>query len=389
MSNCYSTKHNLPFLADFSPKDRAAAEKAISTCDEAHRKAGASRTQKTEALVESVRKQMHDLFGAKKFAALREGLVGERLAFADLFQPPQGLNRDYAKQKNVSKRKIDALLRKLGASRPKVGRIITAAQAELEALLIPDNRKVVAGFNLPNNFSKWTKLSPLHKFPLPWGVKDLPEFEQDPNDPHRWFLFQPPFFGFLFSDDIVTTGDFRADRLLHLHPPSGLVGNECTMDLDDADDIDVAHVIGEAQIAFAFRPPVTGVIEVLIDAQSTIGTHNVAISDEFGFSEAWCNQHNDLMMNVLHPNVPEPSRAQMSGFSRETGGDDVTGSQSLTRGQHFFAQLFSSGPVPAGQNVIITVGTRSFDICFTNDMELHSRSNFQWFISSVEVRISP
>jgi len=39
--------------------------------------------------------------------------------------------------------------------------------------------------------------------------------------------------------------------------------------------------------------------------------------------------------------------------------------------------------------VIITVGTRSFDICYSNDMELHSRTNFQWFISSVEVRIAP
>jgi hypothetical protein len=35
------------------------------------------------------------------------------------------------------------------------------------------------------------------------------------------------------------------------------------------------------------------------------------------------------------------------------------------------------------------VGTRSFDLSGTNDVEIHSRSNFQWFISSVEVRISP
>jgi hypothetical protein len=29
------------------------------------------------------------------------------------------------------------------------------------------------------------------------------------------------------------------------------------------------------------------------------------------------------------------------------------------------------------------------DVCRANDMELHSRTNFQWFISSVEVRIAP
>jgi hypothetical protein len=37
----------------------------------------------------------------------------------------------------------------------------------------------------------------------------------------------------------------------------------------------------------------------------------------------------------------------------------------------------------------VTVGTRTFDICRANDMELHSRTNFQWFISSVEVRVAP
>jgi hypothetical protein len=161
------------------------------------------------------------------------------------------------------------------------------------------------------------------------------------------------------------------------------------MDLDDAGNWNVAHVIGEAQIAFAFTPPIAGVIEVLIDAQSTIGKHSLSIQDEFGFSDAWCNQHNFMMMNVLHPNVPEHSLAAMSSFSRETGGSDVSAGQSLTPGQHYFAQLFSTGPVPKGQSVIITAGTRSFDICYSNDMELHSHTNFQWFISSVEVRISP
>ena len=76
-------------------------------------------------------------------------------------------------------------------------------------------------------------------------------------------------------------------------------------------------------------------------------------------------------------------------ISKETGGDDLSGGQSnLAPGQHYFAQLFSSGPVPAGQTVIITVGTR-IRYLLDNDMELHSSTNFQWFISSVEVRIAP
>jgi hypothetical protein len=399
MPNRYTGKARLPFLSDFSTRERLAAERAISTQEARRRKASDSRGRQAEQVVETVQRRLRYLLGARNYARLREDIQRERLAFSDFFQPPQGLKRHHATQKIASRRRVDALLRKLGARGPKVRKVISAANAKLEALLIPDDRKlVVPGYHLKNNLSKWTKLSPLHKFPLPWGVRpgpggvlgDLPELEQDPNDPHRWFLFQPPFFGFLFSDDIVTTGDFRADRLLHLHPPSGLVGNECTMDLDDAGDWNVAHVIGEAQIAFAFTPPEAGIIEVLIDAQPTIATHRIAIEDEFGFSDAWCYQNNFLMMNVLHPNVPEHSLAQMSSHGAETGGDDVTtGAENLTRGQHYFARLFSSGPVPAGQSVIVTAGTRTFDICYSNDMELHSRSDFRWFINSVEVRIAP
>ena len=92
-------------------------------------------------------------------------------------------------------------------------------------------------------------------------------------------------------------------------------------------------------------------------------------------------------MNVLHPNVPEPSLALMSAFSGEFDGDDSTQHrESLTRGQHYFARLFSAGPVPGGQTVVVTVGTRSFDIAAANDVEVHSKSDFRWFINSVEVR---
>jgi hypothetical protein len=170
----------------------------------------------------------------------------------------------------------------------------------------------------------------------------------------------------------------------------GLVGNVCTMDCGDAGDFDYASATAESQIAFGFEAPTTGLVEVLIDAQSTIGTHDLRMEDEWGWSESWTNQSNFLMMNVLHPNVPEPSLALMSAFHADFDGDDSTQhKENLTRGQHYFAQLFSSGPVPGGQSVVVTVGTRSFDISRANDVEVHSRSEFQWFINSVEVRISP
>ncbi|HVF41259.1 MAG TPA: hypothetical protein VM939_15250 [Gemmatimonadaceae bacterium] len=330
---------------------------------------------------------MRNLVGAKSFLALRDDLMRERLSFRDLWEPPEGVKRNYGKQRAAAKRRGDAILRKHGMSREKLRKIGRDADAKLNALLALDDASIVSGYNLKNNLSRWTKLSRLNTLPLPW-INDLPE--PDPTDPNRWFLFRPPFFGFLFSDDYVTSTNFDAGSMLHLHPPSGLVGVEASMDCNDASSFDFASVAVESQIAVAFDPPKAGVIEVLIDAQCTVGTHSVKIKDEFGFSSGWCNQNNYLMMNVLHPNVPEASLALMSNLFEETDGDDLSENrENLTRGQHYFAQLFSSGPVPAGQRVFVTAGTRTFDKARANDMTVESRTNLQWFISSLQVRISP
>jgi hypothetical protein len=376
---------SLTFRTDLPATVRQLAERAIRQQEERQRRADESRHRKADALAGDLRRHLQDLLGAKGFAELREGIRRERLVFCDLWQPPEGLEHDYGRQRKASQRKIDALVRKLGARPEKLREVRAPFQDRLEDILAGVG-KVVPGYHLTRNLDAWMKLSPLHRFPLPWGTR-VPDL--DPPDPHRWFLFRPPFFGFLFRFLPQTHDNFRLDRRLFLDPSAGLVGNEVTMDCDDAGDIELAWATAEAQIAFGFEAPIAGVMEVLIDAQSTVGSHHVDFEDEFGFSDASCNQDNFLMMNVLHPNVTEPSLAGMSKFVSKSDGDDKHDfRENLARGQHFFAQLFSSGPVPAG-HTIVTVGTRNFDRALTNDMEVHSVSNFQWFINSVEVRIAP
>jgi hypothetical protein len=385
-ASCYCTNRNLPFLMRFSARDRELSQKAFSDQEERRRKASESRRQEADELNEHLRRQLYDLLGAEKLAELREAMNHERLRFRDLWQPPVDLDLDRRKENEARKRRLDALVGKLGTSPETLREIGTEFEQRLREILTDVEGKEAPGYNLPNNLDKWTNLSPLHKFPLPWGTLEPVE---DPSDPHRWFLFRPPFFGFLFSFDPVASDNFVVDRLLYLDPSLGWVGNEATMDCGDAGSFDYASATAEAQIAFGFEAPTTGLVEVLIDAQSTIGTHDLRMEDEWGWSESWTNQNNYLMMNVLHPNVPEPSLALMSNFHAEFDGDDSTEHrENLTRGQHYFSQLFSAGVVPGGQSVVVTVGTRTFDISAANDVEVHSKSDFQWFINSVEVRIA-
>jgi hypothetical protein len=88
--------------------------------------------------------------------------------------------------------------------------------------------KVVTGHALSLNLENWKKLSPLNKLSLPWG--EWP-FDEDPNDPHRWFLFRPPFFGFDWTSFLGREGDFRINRDHIIDPAAGLVGNDVTMDV--------------------------------------------------------------------------------------------------------------------------------------------------------------
>lgn len=154
-------------------------------------------------------------------------------------------------------------------------------------------------------------------------------------------------------------------------------------------DYGAASMTVDSSIAFGYTAPSTGLIEVLVDAQNIMGRHRLSTSDEWGWSDGWTNQNNFLYLNLLFPSVPEPSLALMSNWFTRQSSDATREFDNLVRGQHYFAQLISSGPVQAGQSVIIEIGSRTFDITRANDVETHSRTDFQWFLSSVEVRIAP
>lgn len=387
MPNYTTTNRKFPFLRDFSDTEVQSTEKAILFREQHLCKINEMRSQKADTVIDDCNRRFHDLLGANNLKILKDTMLREHIHFRELLQPPIDQPRNYKELNNMRKQKLNTLIREFGTSPDQLSAIGNEAVSKIKEIFSPVDGKVFPGYSMSNNLQKWIELSPLHKFPIDWGgIKP----DDDPSDPHRWFLFMPPFFGFLFHFDHLASENYIADRLLYLMPASGLTGNETILDCTDASDFDYASATADSQIAFAFVPPVTGVIEVLIDAQNTYGTHDLIMRDEYGWSNSSTGQSNYLMMNVLHPNVIEPSIALMSSFHKKFESDSSNDhEEGLIRGQHYFAQLFSAGPVQGGQSVIITVGTRNFDSSAANDVTVHSKSNFQWFINSVEVRVSP
>jgi hypothetical protein len=386
MPDLYQSTRRLPFLTDFSARDRQAVEEAADQLDERQRQADAARRKQADEVHEDLHRQLHHLLGDGGSAKLREAIERERRAFRDAWQPPAGLGQDAAKAKKAINRRIDALVRKLGTTSARLRLLSAEHDTRLMNILSEVDGRATQGYHLGGNLDGWLSLSPLHAFPLPWGAIPPPD---DPYDPHRWFVLRPPFWGFLFSFSFH--GDnFTGDRELLLDPPAGLVGNIVTLDCDDADFSDEARAQADAQVAFGFVPPVAGILQVAVDVQCLQGRYDLSIRDNFGPSGGAAAQVNWITISLLHPDGPDTQVAEMDKSDWGTDGDNLSiEHRRLYPVQHYFANLFSSEPVRAGESIVVAVGTRSLDWAGVGRMDLRSASNYQWFINSVEVRIVP
>lgn len=386
MQSSVLANSRVPFLSDFSTADRQIVEKALQERAQLAQSAADRQAARAERARDAAAKALRDSLGAGGHKALREFLQAERAALVQALQPPAGLGKTAVSLRRARSRKAEAALRGLGADKAKLAAI--AAQYHEALAGVGPEPKSTPGFHLRGNLKKWRGLSKLHAATFDWDT--LGDIEPDTSDPHRWFVYQPPFFGFNFRWVPVHNDHFVVDRLHHCDPAAGLVGHEVTMDTpDDVDDFDYASGQADTQIAFGFVPPKMGVIEVLIDAQNVECRHELRTEDRWGWSGLKTSQINYLSLDVLHPNTPNISLAQMSAFVKDTADDTFTVQNNLVLGDHYFAQLRSSGPLPVGRSVVVCIGTRSFDKSGANDVDIHSLSRFRWFIRSVEVRVMP
>ena len=383
MPNCFCVDRKLP-LAMLPDKHRTKTAKAIDAQDARARRASESSARKVQAAVDGGYKQLRDKLGARNLAALRDARERERRAMRMLREPPSGLGLDRAKASKACKRRVDAAARELGID-PSVLRAIGKATGDrIDAAMSSPAGTVTPGFHLLDNLAKWQKLSPLHKYPLDVGVR--PPLDPSPN---AFQVFGPDFSLWNIAFDSVESDNFRVRREYTLYEHAGAIGNIATMDCDDADGWDLASAQIDTELVFVYTAPRSGRLEVIIDAMNTFGHHDLTIEDEFGFSNHWTHQFNYLSLNVFHPNIAERSLALLSQFDAEGNEDRTWSVRALTPGTHYYAHLLTDGTVQAGDTFFVGVGTRTFDKTRADDVEVHSRSNFQWLIRSAEVRVVP
>jgi hypothetical protein len=307
----------------------------------------------------------------------------ESRALRDLREPPEGLKLDLYKANDARKKRVGEIAARLGID-PKILReTARSTEQKLTKALGTPAGKVTPGFNLARNFERWAALSPLHKYPLNWGVHP----PVDLTDPNRWQIYFPPFPWWNLHFESIESDNFTVTRDFTLLENIGAVGNLVKMDCNDAGDFDLAHGIEDTQVVFVYEAPASGRLEVIVDASNQFGHNDLRIEDEWGWSDHWTDQHNYLCLQVFHPVISEPSLALMWDFYREGNDDHTWSERALTPGQHYYGHMVSNGSVAKGETFFVGVGTRTFDITRANDVEVHSKSQFLWVVNSVEVRI--
>lgn len=383
ISGHYLAERSMPFDPELSEREHAQADEVSADYDRRAARDAEALAAREADVVERGSQAARALLGAENWQALRRRVDEERRAFSDALQPPAGLGANYEALVSDRRTVMRKYVEGLGIDTGRLREIRDRTAVELTGLRPAVDAETVG-------FASWLEpdrmLTTAHADTHDAGTHDAGTHD----DPHAWFTFRAPFPGFQSGfGPGNNTGAFRTAANRITNTASGQVGYDLMTDNNDASDVDQGGGTVDAQMAFRFRAPTAGQVEIQIDARCDDCLHQLRTVDEFGFSSSSTEQRNFLMAHVVHPAVNGPSTALMSRFVWNTDDDSFVQRRFLQLGGLFGARLRSNGNVRQGDVFDVRAGTRGIDGILTNDVSIHSLSSFRWTLQSVFVRIAP
>ncbi|MBU5948431.1 hypothetical protein ACPCSL_34265 [Streptomyces griseoincarnatus] len=314
-----------------------------------------------------IRRRVRDLFDSDGYLRFRQFLRSEQLRVRELMLPPDGLTADSTAVQRDRHERAEAFLREHRVAPEEFRKLVDEHRNTMTELL---HSPLVESTGTAYSASKFLELA-------------------EPKAEPRAFAIRPPFDdwqrGWHFAN--LAGNGFTGDRFVTLVPRNGIVGQQVQLTNLDASDFDFAEAVSDAQIAFWFRPGMSGTVRMWIEAQCQLATHSLRTVDEWGFSESSTTQTNFHMMHVLHPNIAGPSFAATSDFIWRTDETEEVFRQFVPTGTTVISTLSSNGTIPANTPVAIRAGTRTIASSFTNDVEIHNTPDFRWVIRSISIQM--
>lgn len=327
------------------------------------------RMKQVNKIKESHENKLVQLIGKKKMKRFREFLADLQRSKSDILLPPGNTRDGYDKWQKIHLRHIseaNAFLKEAGVDYQKLKEINLSIQAQYRNLL-PDT---------PTQDGN----------PLTILLPEEISFSDNGSPNENATIIRPPYpFGLELAHDYRDIDDNFAYRPSYvMNATTGLVGGSSILENSNASDWDSAVTEYDTMVGFYYQMPATGLLEVWIEVQSSLSKNHLNLKDEFGWSDASAYQVNYLVMTAFSASqTSEPKLCEMSRFDVEDETDGFWNLSPLTDGNTYWAHLFSSVPFEEGENVMVLVGTRNFHSSISNDVEVNSVMEFNWFIRSV------
>jgi hypothetical protein len=166
---------------------------------------------------------------------------------------------------------------------------------------------------------------------------------------------------------------------------TGNVGNDNFLFDTDASDFDHAQIEYNASVAFWYRMPANGRLNIWVEADAQGALHQLSLVDEWGESDAFSWQENYLAIKA-DGLANDPWQKALTSWMQFDG--DTEGHWANTyipHGTIRWANLQTQNWFPKDSWVRVSAGTTSWHRATTNDMEIWSNLRFNWFIKSVWV----
>jgi hypothetical protein len=200
-------------------------------------------------------------------------------------------------------------------------------------------------------------------------------------------VFEPPFAGwwwrwnFFHSGGNAPTAGHFADAAL------GTVGFRSDWADHGASDIDIGCVTADTQLAFWYKPPSTGFVDLWITATCASAESNLWLENEFGWSDSRTEFSSNFTVNVS-PLQADEERHEMWQVDLDTDDDGTWNEVHYPPTNVQWVHMTTSQPVVAGLWTLIKVGTFDNRYTFLNDMSTTQMMRNRWFINGVIVKMA-
>lgn len=367
MRPIFQTDFKIPENDEVPYEARQAALEHINASHQSRAKEIGSGAKKFLQIVEKRTKALEALLGSKKYQRLREFVNEQRTLYAEKFQPPGGAE--------ISDEEIQGLRQQQREASLKFLRDINISPDQLQATNARSGKQTESLVSRPADDQTGQLVLPA----------DVPEsIRQRKSNP--WTVKTPPYQGWEATASGWSYG-YGSSANLYTDMSTGLSGSQNYLSNASAGDFDGALQLCDSTVAFWYKVPATGLIEVWVEGQVGEDTNVLTHWNEFGWSSCSTEQQNFLVMRIIGGGGKTygAMRAALVVSFKKSALEGYWFNHFLPGGNIYWAQLFSDIPYKAGEWVIVQAGTRTSNFSKSDDVEIYSSLLYKWFIKSVWV----